>query len=106
VSRVPALPQAAAVIARISAVDLLHSTKAHVMVVIEHAARRIHVLGATTHPTHARVTQQAGTSSRTSTDRSARFAAKAAAQALVPELAHVASLSTRFPAVTYAALVA
>jgi putative transposase len=40
-------------------VDLLDGTKAYVMAVIEHATRRIHVLGATAHPTHAWVTQQA-----------------------------------------------
>jgi putative transposase len=40
-------------------VDLLDGTKVYVMAVIEHAARRVHVLGATAHPTHAWVTQQA-----------------------------------------------
>ena len=39
-------------------VDLLDDTKAHVMAAIEHATRRIHILGATNHPTHAWVTQQ------------------------------------------------
>ncbi len=39
--------------------DLLDGTKAYVMAVIEHASRRIHILGATAHPTHAWVTQQA-----------------------------------------------
>jgi putative transposase len=39
-------------------VDLLDGTKAYVMAVIEHATRRIHILGATAHPTHAWVTQQ------------------------------------------------
>jgi hypothetical protein len=32
-------------------VDLLDGTTAHVLTMIEHATRRIHVLGATTHPT-------------------------------------------------------
>jgi transposase InsO family protein len=40
-------------------VDLLDGTKAYVLTVIEHATRRIHILGATVHPTHAWVTQQA-----------------------------------------------
>jgi putative transposase len=40
-------------------VDLLDGTKAYVMAVIEHAARRIHVLGATARPAHEWVTQQA-----------------------------------------------
>jgi putative transposase len=40
-------------------VDLLDSAKAYVMAVIEHASRRIHILGATVHPTHEWVTQQA-----------------------------------------------
>jgi signal transduction histidine kinase len=39
-------------------VDLLDGTKAYVLDVIEHATRRIHVLAATAHPTHAQVTQQ------------------------------------------------
>jgi putative transposase len=39
-------------------VDLLDGTKAYVLAVIEHATRRIHILGATVHPTHAWVTQQ------------------------------------------------
>jgi len=40
-------------------VGLLDGTKAYVMAVIEHATRRIHVLGATAHRTHAWVAQQA-----------------------------------------------
>jgi transposase len=40
-------------------VDLLDGTKAYVLTVIEHATRRIHILGATVHPTHAWVTQPA-----------------------------------------------
>jgi hypothetical protein len=39
-------------------IDVLDGTKAFVMAVIEHAARRIHILGATAHPTHEWVTQQ------------------------------------------------
>jgi hypothetical protein len=38
-------------------VDLLDGTKAYVLAVIEHAIRRIHILGATAHPTHEWVTQ-------------------------------------------------
>jgi transposase InsO family protein len=41
-------------------VDLLDGTKAYVMAVIEHATRRIHILGATADPTYEWVTQQAG----------------------------------------------
>lgn len=40
-------------------VDLLDGTKAYVMAVIEHATRRIHILGATAHLAHEWVTQQA-----------------------------------------------
>ena len=39
-------------------VDLLNASKAYIMAAIEHATRRIHILGATEHPTHARVAQQ------------------------------------------------
>ena len=39
--------------------DLLDGTQAYVLAVIEHTTRRIHVLGATAHPTHEWVTQQA-----------------------------------------------
>lgn len=40
------------------AVDLLDGSKAYVLAVIEHATRRIHILGATAHPTNTWVTQQ------------------------------------------------
>jgi putative transposase len=40
-------------------VDLLDGTQAHVLAVIEHAARRIRILGVTLHPTGAWTTQQA-----------------------------------------------
>jgi transposase len=44
-------------------VDLLDGTKAYVMGVIEHATRRIPILGATAHPTHDWVTNRPGTCS-------------------------------------------
>ena len=40
-------------------VDLLDGTTAYVLAVIEHASRRIRILGASTHPNNAWVTQQA-----------------------------------------------
>jgi putative transposase len=49
--------------------DLLDGTQAHVLAVIEHATRRIRILGVTQHPTGAWTTQQAATSSWTSTTR-------------------------------------
>jgi putative transposase len=58
----PSAPRAAAeaiIASDFFTVDLLDGTKAHVMAVIEHASRRIRILGDTTHPTHAWVTQQA-----------------------------------------------
>lgn len=39
-------------------VDVLDGNKAYVLAVIERATRRIHILGATAHPTHAWVTRQ------------------------------------------------
>ena len=42
------------------AVDLLDGTEDYVMAVIGHASQRIHILGATGRPTHARVIRQAG----------------------------------------------
>ena len=52
--------QAEAIIAcDLFTVDLPDSTKAYVMAAIEHASRRIHILGTTAHPTHEWVTQQA-----------------------------------------------
>ena len=41
------------------AVDLLNGTTAYVLAVIEHATRRIRILGVTAHPNNAWVTQQA-----------------------------------------------
>ncbi|MGH3492027.1 MAG: integrase core domain-containing protein [Sciscionella sp.] len=38
-------------------VDLLEGTSAHVLAVIEHATRRIRILGVSAHPNNARVTQ-------------------------------------------------
>jgi len=53
-------PRAEALIAcDFLAVDLLDDTKASVTAVIEHATRRSHILGATTHLTHESATQQA-----------------------------------------------
>ena len=40
-------------------VDLLNGTTAYVFAVIEHATRRIRILGVTAHPNNAWVTQQA-----------------------------------------------
>jgi hypothetical protein len=40
-------------------VDLLNGTQAHVLAVIEHATRRIRILGITLHPTGEWTTQQA-----------------------------------------------
>jgi putative transposase len=39
--------------------DLLNGTKVHVLAVIEHATRRVRILGATEHPVQAWVVQQA-----------------------------------------------
>ena len=40
-------------------IDLLDGTKAHILAVIEHASRRVRVLGATTHPIGDWVMQRA-----------------------------------------------
>ncbi|HEX9354590.1 MAG TPA: hypothetical protein VF933_12350 [Streptosporangiaceae bacterium] len=40
-------------------VDLLDGTQAHILAVIEHATRRIRLLGVTQHPTGAWTAQQA-----------------------------------------------
>src|SRR6185312_6334948 len=52
--------QAAAILATdFFTVDLLDGTTAHVLTMIEHATRRIHILGATEHPTAEWTTQMA-----------------------------------------------
>jgi transposase InsO family protein len=54
------LSQAEAIIATdFFTVDLLNGAQVYCLAVIEHATRRIHILGATTNPTAAWVTQQA-----------------------------------------------
>ena len=53
-------PQAEAILAcDFFSVDLLDGTRAHVLAVIEHASRRIRILGVTQHPTGAWTAQQA-----------------------------------------------
>ncbi|WP_228562765.1 hypothetical protein [Catenulispora rubra] len=47
--------------------DLLDATKVYVLAVIEHATRRIRILGSTLHPTGEWTTQMAETCSWTST---------------------------------------
>jgi hypothetical protein len=51
-------PGAEAIMATFT-VDLLDGAQAYCPAVIEHATRRVHVLGVTDHPTAAWVTQQA-----------------------------------------------
>lgn len=53
-------------------VDLLDGIQAYVLAVIEHATRRIRILGVTLHPTGQWTAQQAATSSWTSADRQSR----------------------------------
>jgi putative transposase len=55
-----------------STADLLDGTQAYVLAAIEHASRRIRILGITLHPTGEWTAQQAATSSWTSASRRTR----------------------------------
>src|SRR5690242_12643029 len=56
---VPALPGRGDPGVRLLHADLLDGTQAHVLAVIEHATRRIRILGVTLHPTGEWTAQQA-----------------------------------------------
>jgi hypothetical protein len=56
---IPALPGRAILACGFFSVDLLDGTQAHVLTVIEHATRRIRILGVTLHPTGDWTAQQA-----------------------------------------------
>jgi putative transposase len=56
---VPALPAEAILACDFFTADLLDGTQAYVLAVIEHATRRIRILGVTMHPTGAWTAQQA-----------------------------------------------
>jgi putative transposase len=56
---IPAIPGWAILACDFFTADLLYGTQAHVLTVIEHATRRIRILGVTLHPTGDWTTRQA-----------------------------------------------